>query len=272
MNMNINDHTLNLAGLITRTSLEDGHWKIFGFKSRPKRGRIFNKFVDKTVYAKERFVLKELTLLSTIDVIVAIKQKNMSEEDKLLYIIGVLSNLYLPLSQSNIFDNDDEFLTFIGNGVETYSRETFLKSCISRVKDSFDEKSAKNLMVGCSIAGALNIQGNGLILDRNIIAQEIYPTTGIGEKLNFPLKISKLEIYSNFAQKMIGNVSAKPTSTMKITILGVELDDVNFPILYKWAKTNPATLAAQLQALAKIPGGTLQNAAQNLEVDLQHES
>ena len=56
-----------------------------------------------------------------------------------------------------------------------------------------------------------------------------------------------------------------------ITILGVELDKDNFPILYAWAKSNPATLAKQLQSIAdKWHEGDLNMAAISLESDLKY--
>ena len=57
-----------------------------------------------------------------------------------------------------------------------------------------------------------------------------------------------------------------------ITILGEKLDEKNYPVLYKWAKENLATLEQQLSGLAKLPGGSVIGAMQNLETDLQHQS
>ena len=56
-----------------------------------------------------------------------------------------------------------------------------------------------------------------------------------------------------------------------ITILGVELDKENFPILYDWAKSNPATLAKQLQSIADTwHEGDLNMAVISLESDLKY--
>ena len=55
-----------------------------------------------------------------------------------------------------------------------------------------------------------------------------------------------------------------------IVVLGVELDKENFPVLYDWAKSNPATLAKQLQSIAdKWHEGNLNMAAICLESDLK---
>ena len=55
-----------------------------------------------------------------------------------------------------------------------------------------------------------------------------------------------------------------------ILFLGVRIDQKNFPKLYNWAKSNPDTLKNQLISLAKLPGGSIVNAMQNLESDLEH--
>lgn len=52
--------------------------------------------------------------------------------------------------------------------------------------------------------------------------------------------------------------------------LGEKLGSENFPVLYKWAKRNPELLKRQLLSLAKLPGGSLVNAMQSLESDLEH--
>ena len=55
-----------------------------------------------------------------------------------------------------------------------------------------------------------------------------------------------------------------------IEFLGEKLDPKYYPILYKWAKRNPETLKSQLLSLARLPGGSIRNAMQSLESDLQH--
>ncbi|MFH1408186.1 MAG: hypothetical protein ABIG91_04115 [Patescibacteria group bacterium] len=60
------------------------------------------------------------------------------------------------------------------------------------------------------------------------------------------------------------------TKAKPIIFLGEELDQKDYPVLYKWAKTNPETLERTLLSLAKLPGGSVANAMQNLESDLEH--
>lgn len=60
------------------------------------------------------------------------------------------------------------------------------------------------------------------------------------------------------------------TKAKPIIFLGEKLDPKHYPILYKWAKTNPETLKRQLLSLARLPGGSIRSAMQNLESDLEH--
>ncbi|MEK7569020.1 MAG: hypothetical protein AAB497_02820 [Patescibacteria group bacterium] len=58
-----------------------------------------------------------------------------------------------------------------------------------------------------------------------------------------------------------------------IFILGVNLDQKNFPKLYQWAQANPKGLEGTLRSLAKASGGNqddLTMDAINLESDLAH--
>jgi len=62
----------------------------------------------------------------------------------------------------------------------------------------------------------------------------------------------------------------KTNKKKPIIFLGEKLDPKHCPILYEWAKTNPETLEKTLLSLAKQPGGSVVNAMQCLESDLQH--
>lgn len=61
-------------------------------------------------------------------------------------------------------------------------------------------------------------------------------------------------------------------STIKcIRVLGVQIDNKNFPKLYQWAKENPETLEEQLKSIANAwHEGDIGSAMQALESDLEH--
>ncbi len=199
---NINQRILYLSGLVAGAIIKNEHWKVFGFKERPKRGKFFEKFVDQSKLAKEKFLIKELFLLSAIDVIETIKNKDIDEQDKLIYMIGILSQLFLPLYQSKIFNNDNEFIEFLRDGIRAYLKQNHIDTFNSRVKRSVDENSAKILIAGYITTTALHNKEEGLILDRNIIAQEILQL-GTDEKLNFSSDKDRLKIYADLSQEII---------------------------------------------------------------------
>jgi hypothetical protein len=55
-----------------------------------------------------------------------------------------------------------------------------------------------------------------------------------------------------------------------IIFLGEKLDKKNFPVLYEKARKHPESLRRLLLSLARLPGGSIMNAMQSLESDLQH--
>lgn len=58
------DLSVQLTGLIARIIIDEWTWRAFGYKSRPRRGRFFNRFVDPEALAEERFLTQELLFVS----------------------------------------------------------------------------------------------------------------------------------------------------------------------------------------------------------------
>ena len=62
-------------------------------------------------------------------------------------------------------------------------------------------------------------------------------------------------------------------ASQKLKILGVELDEKNFPVLFKWAKNHPDTFKQQVQAVAEAwHEGDIMSACQALESDMEHST
>ena len=133
-----------------------------------------------------------------------IKSQDITKEDKILYTIGVLSNLFLPLLQSDIFNNEKGFFEFLRNGMKDYSGQNFIDSFSLRVRQLLDENNAKSLIIGCAIAATLSEKEKGLILDRKIIAEKVY-SIDPEEKLNLSHDEYKLRIYIEFAQEIMNS-------------------------------------------------------------------
>lgn len=58
----------------------------------------------------------------------------------------------------------------------------------------------------------------------------------------------------------------------KITILNEDIPENDFPVLYKWAKTNPKGLEVALKAIAEKNKESIATSMINLESDLQTDS
>lgn len=48
------------SAMIARSALDDRHWRVFGFKKRPRRGRLFLRFVAAPMLERETVLLREL--------------------------------------------------------------------------------------------------------------------------------------------------------------------------------------------------------------------
>jgi hypothetical protein len=82
----------------------------------------------------------------------------------------------------------------------------------------------------------------------------------------------------NVKKEMIIKNQKQPDEKIKYAkngnpiILGEELDEKNFPNLYKWAKTNPNTLVEQIESVAdQWHEGSHTSAIIALEMDLSHQ-
>ena len=70
---------------------------------------------------------------------------------------------------------------------------------------------------------------------------------------------------------MVSSITINNKKSEVIEILGVKLDKDNFPVLYEWAKSNPATLAEQAQSIADAwHAGEIGMAIICLESDLKY--
>jgi len=200
----IDQSILTLTGFTLKALLDKEYWKLFGYKSRPKRGKIFKGFVNKSKIAKETFIEKELLLLSLIDIVEAIKISNLSEEEKILYLTGILSELFTPLHKSGFFENDDDFFEFTKKGLIDYKGNDILSAFPKRAKQSLNQDQMKSIHSGVLLLLALspNQLTNGFTLDRNKL-QFFLINIESSEKLSFPLEKDKVSTYTKAASQMI---------------------------------------------------------------------
>lgn len=208
--MNFEEQTDFLAGLVFNTMVDNENWKIFGFKSRPSRGRVFERFVNKSKLAAESFVIKELALISIIDVIEATKRKSINDFTKIALVVSFTAKVYKQLYSVEIFRTSQHFLRFMQQGVDDY-----LKSSTAMITRSKEVVEAQDILDGWDInlvRGAIEFcriissesGSEGLVIDRATIASEGIMVKDLSEKLLFPLSSDVLNDFINFASYSLG--------------------------------------------------------------------
>ncbi|OGL65353.1 hypothetical protein A3H11_01100 [Candidatus Uhrbacteria bacterium RIFCSPLOWO2_12_FULL_47_10] len=68
------------------------------------------------------------------------------------------------------------------------------------------------------------------------------------------------------------SISDNLLKNQSFQVLGEELSREQYPVLYRWSKSNPETLNERLKELAEklYEGGSVGSAAQALESDLEY--
>jgi len=198
----LNQSVATLSSFIARTMLDNKNWQMFGFKSRPKRGRIFDRFISDARLAKEKFVLNELLLFSMADIVQAIKTADLEETNKLLYLVGILSTIFT----GRAFEDEKEYFAFIQTGIRDYSGHNFIKTFAARAEKAVGKESTKSLIAGVVVLEMLksNSQGVGLIYDKQVLSQQVCLEIG-EDHLDFPLDNSKLKEYTDFSLALLSS-------------------------------------------------------------------
>lgn len=195
---NLNQSVSTLSSFIAHAMMDDRNWQMFGFKSRPKRGKIFDRFISDARLAKEKFVLRELLLFSMTDIIQAIKAVELEETDKLLYLVGVLSTLFT----GGAFDDEKEYFAFLKIGIRAYSGHDFIKTFASRAEKAVGKEEMIRLIAGAVVLKSFKSQEVGLIYDKQVLSQQVCLEIG-EDHLDFPLENSKLKEYSDFSLTLL---------------------------------------------------------------------
>jgi len=207
---NLNKSVFALAGTIAGACIRNDYWKIFGYKSSPKRGKYFDFLVSKDKLKKEDFILKELLLLSTLDSIRAIRRKITSEQDCRLYIVSLLSMLYKETAKFH-FNSERSFLEFFEMGVNDYSIHDCLVSFEARVKETLGTKFSKELIDGFHflIGPDPSRYKEGILLSLEVISEYISSDIATDEFIfhsnNYMLK--EFNITASEIIRILGNVN-----------------------------------------------------------------
>lgn len=143
----INDLVVFLAATAMKPVLSDEIWQCYGYHKKPKHGAMWDRIFPK-MFAVENFISREVLNMGLIDVLNGIKKSNVSDDTKLLIVVGVVDQ-FLSTTK-NMFKSED----FMQNLFSAYA--SYLKSdktklhepVILKSKDVLDKKGFAKFMVG----------------------------------------------------------------------------------------------------------------------------
>ncbi len=112
-----------IAGQALANALHDGNWSLFGFRGRPRRGRIFRRFLNPQTLAYQDSLFRELLLLvlfrygHTIQSLVSADAYSMIFARSLEFVVdGPTGDLWRPL-----FSSRTGALCFFSDGLHQYA-------------------------------------------------------------------------------------------------------------------------------------------------------
>ena len=114
---------VHIAGQALANALDDGNWRLFGFRGCPRRGRIFRRFLDPQTLAYQDSLFRELILLvlfrygHTIQSLVSADGYFMIFARSLEFVVdGPTGDLWRPL-----FSSRTGALCFFSDGLHQYA-------------------------------------------------------------------------------------------------------------------------------------------------------
>lgn len=114
--VSLDQQCASVSTLIASCVLRDEHWQAFGYRKRPKRGKLFNAFVNPNKLEQERTLIKELWAAAVVRVFQwALRNKGF---DHRIHFMARLMNLCIdglgePLWPTFHFSTSREALAFL---------------------------------------------------------------------------------------------------------------------------------------------------------------
>ncbi len=197
-----------LAGAVFHTILLDENWQLFGFRSRPKRGRVFVRFVSDSRLLVERFIFRELLLMNVGDIVAAIKQNAWATDKKLRMLMLFAAIVYSKLRNVDIFESSDTYLGYLTEGIPAYERS--IGSLLIRTKTYIEKHDLENAWEEKLLRGVVNFSRQldlgpdfeGFVQNRSLIASRI-ADTDFPARACFPLGPTLIDDYADFAERLL---------------------------------------------------------------------
>lgn len=111
-----------ILGLSSQMVLDNWSWKIFGFKSRPRRGAFFNRFIKKERLVKEIFLIREFFIIGCYTGVNSLPESmSMTKREEIcMNVINKLLNVENILSSFD-FSSKEEAKEYFLSGIKDYA-------------------------------------------------------------------------------------------------------------------------------------------------------
>lgn len=202
------EQTEYLADVVILASLDDERWKRFGFKGSPKRGILFDRFVNKDKLAIERFVLLEIALLALIDVICAINDKGFTDDLRGSLTLATLTKVYAQYKNAKVFSDATSFVDFVRTGVSDYAKHE--DAFLQRTLGFLNHNSINSALSGDLFKHALEMHSNmntrwdnrSLVYKRASISQRIDKVDNTG-RMRITISESEFPAFASLAEHVV---------------------------------------------------------------------
>lgn len=147
-----------IAALAAKISLDDDMWSSFGFNGRPKRGGMFNAFVNKNKLAKESFLLREFFILGVSICAKVIDTETFEKE----YFIGRVLTHFLQadgIIEALRFKDFNVCSRYLAEGAVAYlhsAKENHPAIFIQRAEEVLEDEIDKEWLLGVAEIFNLN--------------------------------------------------------------------------------------------------------------------
>lgn len=142
----VEDTAMYLAVQASTPILSDDLWKDFGYPRRPRRGKSFDRFMDKDELAVEHFIVREITALAFLDILAAVKEALPSKDDQMLVLVR--TSLQLCGTMDEVFDGESYFDYLVG-AIQSYRKsENPHGTMMSRASKIFDIRKFPQFVAG----------------------------------------------------------------------------------------------------------------------------
>jgi len=165
----------SFAGQVAHCMTGDEYWSVFGYEKRPKHGAAFRSKIPARQLAIEDFILTELMIMSFTDIVLAIRQADISEDDSLLVLTGLLDQLIFAVRGWRSYP---QLIAYLHEGLADYhlsERDHYSDIFFRRGKKTLTQKEIAPLGTAVTVLWLMPHlpEEEGLILVRSMLSREI---------------------------------------------------------------------------------------------------